>query len=510
MDSRPRRTSPTEVRANDSARCILDLQLRLARCDSLPALLSVLADELPSLLPARERVSLALLEAGGEWMRVYRLLPPVEPTPLDLPRVCTDGTVVGRVARDGVGQVVADVRTDPNITFGHASHDGIRSTESVPVLVAGHVVGVMNAGSRTIGACRGDLLEHLADVAAVVGPAILAAERLPALSKAVSDGPESGLVGRSPAFRALLGQARRAAQSDATVLLTGETGVGKTALARAIHGWSDRRERPFVPVHLADLPATLVESELFGHERGAFTGASQRRLGRFEMADRGTLFLDEIGEAPLSVQSKLLRVLQDGRFERVGGGATLETQVRVIAATNRDLHEAVARGEFRRDLLYRLEIVPLHVPSLRDRAEDLDPLIEAILARLRTEQRRPLRLSPEAWQRARAHAWPGNVRELESVLLRASVLEEGEELRLTDFESVAGGDRTAPAADPADWPTRDEQERRYLRRVLEHTGGLIEGRRGAARLLGMQPSTLRSRMKRLGVSVGAVRREGDR
>ncbi|MBI5608648.1 MAG: sigma-54 factor interaction domain-containing protein, partial [Deltaproteobacteria bacterium] len=211
------------------------------------------------------------------------------------------------------------------------------------------------------------MIDELAELAAVIGPAIYAAER--ALQRGEVDPAADGkaplaseLVAESPAMRTLLAQARRAATSDATVLLTGETGVGKSMLAKAIHGWSARGSGPFAAVHVADLPATLVESELFGHERGAFTGATQRRLGRFEVARGGTLFLDEIGEAPLPVQSKLLRVTQDGHFERVGGSATLHTDARLIAATHRDLHQAAEAGLFRRDLLYRLEIVALHVP----------------------------------------------------------------------------------------------------------------------------------------------------
>jgi DNA-binding NtrC family response regulator len=280
-------------------------------------------------------------------------------------------------------------------------------------------------------------------------------------------------------------------------LITGETGVGKTALSRALHDWSPRRSGPFVTVHLADLTPTLVESELFGYERGAFTGAHETRGGRFEIARGGTIFLDEISEAPLAIQTKLLRVIQDRCFERVGSGRTIEADVRIIAATSRDLRAAIKRGEFREDLFYRLSVVPLHVPALRDRREDLEPLVANILARM---QRR-VRLSPLGWSRLRAHGWPGNIRELESVLRRAAILEDADELVLDCL--VAS--EAQPTHPPEQLLTLDENERVYIEHVLHLYKGVIEGARGAARVLGVPPSTLRSRMKRLGIAMGKGR-----
>jgi formate hydrogenlyase transcriptional activator len=403
---------------------------------------------------------------------------------------------------------VSDVRSDPNIAFGHAAHDGIRSTISVPIRVGGAVVGAMNAGSRTPGACTPDMLSGLAEVAAVVGPALLAAEGAPARAGRTSpderdgfDAEPDGLVGRSAAFRAMLSAARRAARSDADVLVTGETGVGKTVLARAMHRWSARAAGPFVTVHLGDLAPTLVESELFGHERGAFTGADAGRVGRLESAHGGTIFFDEIGEAPLPIQSKLLRVVQDRRFERVGSLRTVELDVRIIAATSRDLRACVQRGEFREDLFYRLNVLSVDVPPLRARREDLEPLVASMLSRLDRVDGRARRLAPAAWQRLRGHSWPGNLRELESALRRAAILEDRDELWLDGLADRAGGDRPADES----WPTLDEHERRYIARVLEHVDGKIEGRAGAAELLGLRPSTLRSLMKRLGLSAQPMR-----
>ncbi|HEU5056046.1 MAG TPA: sigma 54-interacting transcriptional regulator, partial [Kofleriaceae bacterium] len=259
----------------------------------------------------------------------------------------------------------------------------------------------------------------------------------------------------------------------------------------------------------ADLTPTLIESELFGHERGAFTGASAGRVGRFESAQGGTIFLDEVSETPLPIQAKLLRVIQDRSFERVGGGRTIQADVRIIAATSRDLRAAIGRGEFREDLFYRLNVVPLCVPPLRDRPEDLDLLVGSILAGIHAADGSPRRIAAGAWARMRAHGWPGNIRELESVLRRAAILEEGHELTLDGFPDPGQGAARAadgPAAADADgWPSLEEHERRYLVRVLEQVGGIIEGPSGAAHLLGLHPSTLRSLMKRLGVSAQPAR-----
>ena len=501
MPSRPTPREQAPAYGDHRPALILRLHRRLAGCGDLASLLAALAQDLPQLMAVRDRISLAFIEPDLQSLRIYQVLPvPVSP-PAELPRVRMAGTVVGDVARDGRARVVADVRADDNIRFGRASHDGIRSTASVPVLVAGRVVGAMNIGSKQIGACNRETLEDLVDVAAVVGPAVFAAERALEPRPAMVARPGAAeFVGQSAAISALLRQARRAAMSDASLLITGETGVGKTMLARAIHGWSARASRPFATVHIADLPASLVEAELFGHERGAFTGAAQRRLGRFESADQGTLFLDEVGEAPLAVQTKLLRFTQDGCFERVGGNATITSDVRIIAATNRDLRQAVASGQFRQDLLFRLEILLLHIPALRERPEDLEPLAEVILARLSAANHRPLRLSRVALARLHAYPWPGNVRELESVLTRAALLEEREELELPLLGSAPRpANRVDVAASADDWPTRDENERRYLARVLQHTAGRIGGPQGASRILGMNSSTLRSRMLRLGL-----------
>ena len=529
MSGAPLLRSPSAV-GETLPRFFVELQEELGRSTQIEELRGVLAHHLPLLLPVADRVSVVFREPDGEWLRIYQLLPegtgPVEP----LPRVRIEGTPVGSVVRTGTARV-CDAKRDAVVTLGHASGDGIRSTVSVPIRIGGRVVGAFNTGSRQTGACTEEMVSQVEQVASLVGPALFAAERVlcgegqPAAAQVrppqgdtgadqpapASNGPDAthdaegplgGLVGRSEAFSRVLAEARRAASSNADVLITGETGGGKTTLARAIHGWSARSRGPFVTLHVPDFSSTLVESELFGHEKGAFTGATSTRAGRFERADGGTIFLDEVAEMSHSMQAKFLRVIQDRCFERVGGNQTLSCDVRIIAATSRNLRELIARGEFREDLFYRLNVVPLRVPSLRDRQEDLEPLVHSILERIGDGRVRSL--SEGAWKRLRAHHWPGNIRELECVLKRAAILEGRDVLEL---------DRVHESSEPraeaeTEWPTLEEHQRRYVERVLERCGGVIEGPQGAARALGMRPSTLRSRMGRLGVSAQPMRGRG--
>jgi PAS domain S-box-containing protein len=328
------------------------------------------------------------------------------------------------------------------------------------------------------------------------------------------------IIGESDALFSVLDDVRRVAETHATVLLLGETGTGKELFARAIHEGSPRADRPLVRVNCAAIPGTLVESELFGHEKGAFTGATSRRRGRFALADRGTLFLDEVGELPLEVQAKLLRVLQDGDLEPVGGEKTRKVDVRVIAATNRDLSAAVREGRFREDLFYRLAVFPVEVPPLREREDDVVLLAQAFLERFsRTLGRDVAPLTPADEARLRVYPWPGNVRELQNVIERAVITARGGRVELDRVLPEAGrpgagegGDAAFPSArpgtpspaDPGRILTEREVralERENLRRALEATGGQVAGDGGAARLLGLPPSTLTSRVRALGIEV---------
>jgi formate hydrogenlyase transcriptional activator len=319
------------------------------------------------------------------------------------------------------------------------------------------------------------------------------------------------LLGRSEGILKVLQQVSQVAGTDMTVLVLGETGTGKELVARAVHGQSERRERPLVKVNCSALPGELIESELFGHERGAFTGATGRQVGRFELADGGTIFLDEVGDLPLKLQSKLLRVLQEGEFERLGSGKTIKVDVRVIAATNRDLMQAVQRGRFRGDLYYRLNVYPIQLPPLRERREDIGLLAEAFL---REASRRLGRIfdpmAKEVLEALRGYEWPGNVRELQNVIERAAVISNGRSLRLPAQWAVSIGPiaTTEPAADgrvidsPPREATLEELERSHILQVLHQTAWRVEGPKGAAMILGLNPSTLRSRMQKLGIRRG--------
>jgi formate hydrogenlyase transcriptional activator len=294
---------------------------------------------------------------------------------------------------------------------------------------------------------------------------------------------------------------RLVAPSTTTVLVRGETGTGKEGLARMVHEYSPRFNAPFVPVNLGAIPEGLIESELFGHEKGAFTGASRRRPGRFEQADGGTLFLDEVGDAPPSVQVRLLRVLQERVVERVGGADPVKVDVRVVAATNRNLEEMVARGTFRADLYYRLAVFPIELPPLRDRPGELRPLATHFLARhAAAMHRRPPRVSDETWRALEAYEWPGNVRELENFLQRALILSPGPELELPDPPRSSPGRLARAATATSAAPGRFEDEvRALIERALSHAGGRVYGPGGAAALLGLRPTTLQGKMKKYGV-----------
>ncbi|HVO26149.1 MAG TPA: sigma 54-interacting transcriptional regulator [Candidatus Margulisiibacteriota bacterium] len=316
------------------------------------------------------------------------------------------------------------------------------------------------------------------------------------------------IVGQSRALGSALEKVRLVAETDSSVLILGETGTGKELIARSIHSRSRRRDRPLIKVNCAALPTGLIESELFGHERGAFTGAAERRIGRFELADGGTIFLDEIGEVPPEVQVKLLRVLQEHEFERIGGSKTIRVDVRVIAATNRDLSKAVAEGNFRQDLYYRLNVFPVTLPPLRTRPEDVPLLVHYFVGRFAAKIGRQISRVPRAaMQRLIAYSWPGNVRELENVIERAVILSRGTELdvapeMLMETHSVSSAatveqrPRLVSGRDPR---SLDEVERDHIVSVLKQTRWRIDGPQGAARRLNLPPSTLRSRIKKLGI-----------
>jgi PAS domain S-box-containing protein len=318
------------------------------------------------------------------------------------------------------------------------------------------------------------------------------------------------ILGESDALRHILADVERVAKNNTTVLIFGETGTGKELIARAIHQQSSRAEKPLIKVNCAAIAANLQESEFFGHERGAFTGATQRRVGRFKLANGGTIFLDEVGEMPLDLQAKLLRVLQEGEYEPVGSSSTEKVDVRVITATNQDLEKMVKDGDFRRDLLYRLNVFPIHVPPLRERGDDIVLLAEAFLRKfVKRGHRSALRLTDDCKVRLKSYDWPGNIRELENVIERAVITsKDGRTLNLDRaLPEAASGSRQPPVStEPNHEPERiltstemNELERKNILRALDATSWRVSGSDGAAERLGLHPSTLSSRMRALGI-----------
>ncbi len=304
------------------------------------------------------------------------------------------------------------------------------------------------------------------------------------------------IIGSSPALESVLAQVERVAPTDSTVLVQGETGTGKELIARAIHNLSSRCGRPFIKLNCAAIPFDLLESELFGHEKGAFTGAIAQKIGRFELADKGTLFLDEVGDIPLALQPKLLRVLQEQEFERLGSGRTHQVDVRLVAATHRNLVEMVKRNEFRSDLYYRLNVFPIPLPPLRQRREDIPALVEHFVEIYARRMSRQIdQISPQTMAELTSYAWPGNIRELQNFIERSVILTSGNVL-----ESPLASLRNAAEAQSLGPITMEDAERDHIRKTLEQTRWVVSGPNGAAARLGIKRSTLYFRMQKLGIS----------
>src|SRR5215207_8972192 len=390
--------------------------------------------------------------------------------------------------------------------------EGIKSGCGFPLIAHGRPLGTLVVASlteETFPQADVELLGHIADqVAIAVENALqfreleelknkLAAEKLYLEEEIRTEHNFAEIVGRSRALRHVLQEVETVAPTDSVVLINGETGTGKELVARAIHDLSARRERTLVKLNCAAIPTGLLESELFGHERGAFTGAVAQRVGRFEVAHKGTLFLDEIGDIPLELQPKLLRVLQEGEFERLGSSRTAKVDVRVVAATNRDLAAMVAEGSFRADLYYRLNVFPVRLPPLCERAGDIPLLVSYFAQQHARRMNKRIETIPSAAMEAiTRHPWAGNIRELENFIERAVILTRGTELRppLAELQADA-----ASAGAQSELVSLEENERRHIEAVLRHTKGVIGGRGGAAEILQLPISTLRSRMKKLGL-----------
>lgn len=390
---------------------------------------------------------------------------------------------------------------------------GIRSVCSVPLIARNRVWGALNVSDKVehaFGPSEVEYLEQVANQIAIALHNALAYGEIAGLKERLtqekhyleheirSANRADEIVGSSPALKRVMDYAAIVADTDSTVLITGETGTGKERIARLIHGMSRRRERSFIKINCAAIPTGLLESELFGHEKGAFTGAVSQKIGRLELADQGTLLLDEVGEVPLELQPKLLRVLQDQEFERLGGTKTIRVNVRLIAATNRDLVQAIEEKEFRGDLFYRLHVFPLHLPALRERREDIPMLVRHFVEKcaVRLHKRVDIIIPEEVIEVMMKWRWPGNIRELENFIERSVILSEGN--RLTP---PLGELREESARQMSDTDvTLRDKERRHIIEVLRQTRGVLSGPSGAAARLGLKRTTLQYKMQRLGIS----------
>jgi formate hydrogenlyase transcriptional activator len=396
--------------------------------------------------------------------------------------------------------------TSEERAYGH----GFRSICALPLVVRGRSIGAITVGSLTRFQYSEADAEFLMEAANQIGIAVdnmkaheetmalkarFEAEKVYLQEEIKTEHNFEEIIGQSVPVRQLLRNLEQVAPTEATVLIRGETGTGKELLARAVQDRSRRKDRPLVKVNCGSIPSGLVESELFGHEKGAFTGATQRRIGRFELANGGTIFLDEVTELPLDTQVKLLRVLQEGEFERVGSSQTIKVDVRVIAATNRDLEEVVGNGTFRSDLFYRLNVFPLEVPPLRDRKEDIPLLVNFFLSKFGKKLGKEVRgVSQRTMEGLINYSWPGNVRELQNVVERGVVLAGGTIVNIDDAKMRFDGAVQKSAVD-----TLENVERNHIMRALNETSWVIHGKKGAAEILGINPSTLRSRMEKLGI-----------
>jgi transcriptional regulator with GAF, ATPase, and Fis domain len=404
---------------------------------------------------------------------------------------------------------------------------GARSWVLAPLMLGGAPIGVLSVARACAEPFEAAAVGAVEVYARLLATAACTVVQAMAILRLKSDGEErvslleAELGGETdtvleaslcPAVQDVAWKARQVAPTDTPVLILGETGTGKEWLARAVHRWSSRTGHPFVKINCAAIAAGVLESELFGHVKGAFTGALRDRPGRFQIADRGTLLLDEVGEIPMDLQAKLLRVLQEGTLFPVGSDRQVTVDVRILASTHVDLERAIVAGTFREDLYYRLSVFPLKLPPLRERPDDLPWLCEVLLlAQAARTGRRGMKVSPEGLEKLRGHAWPGNLRELANVLERATILSPHRELepRFLDLPACAcpapePAPRASPPPEAAAVLTMDEAQRLHIQRALSACGERIYGEHGAAALLGMKPSTLQSRMKKLGIGRTAL------
>jgi len=442
-------------------------------------------------------------ESVGSLVARYASDAKSEPPPIKMP---ASAHPISEIIKSREPYIASDLETERHLSRDEdLLNNGFRSYIDLPLVKQGELFGTIKFLSKERGSYTDEQVRLLQDVADMVSLAVanaLAYEEIKKLKEQLQEENRllqdeiiqranyKEIVGSSPSLQKVLAAIEKVASTDSTVLITGETGTGKELVAHAIHHRSPRSGRALIKVNCAALPAELIASELFGHEKGSFTGAAQQRIGRFEAASGGTIFLDEIGELSPEMQIALLRVLQEKEFERVGGNKPIRADVRVIAATNKDLQREVAEGRFRMDLYYRLAVFPIHVPPLRERADDIVVLVEYLTSRLSARMGKRIRqIERRSLEAMQAYAWPGNIRELQNVLERCVILADGEVLRL---EPGMLATATLPAA-----PSQPSEMKAKIEAMLRETRGRVAGPSGAAARLGLPVSTLESRIRAL-------------
>jgi formate hydrogenlyase transcriptional activator len=512
----------------DRLRVLLDVNNVLVTSLELPELFRGIVSTLQRVIH-HDYTSLALLDPVSGLLKIHALDFPgrqglLKPE-MTIPR---EASPAGRAIAEGRTLISRGQELDqyPSEVVRLLRAEGLQVICCIPLSNRGRTFGTLNLASRRMDVFSPEDIELVQQVAAQIAIAVenalafkeidalkdkLAEEKLYLEEEIRSAFNFEEIIGDSPAIRRALAQVELVAPAGTTVLILGETGTGKEVIARAVHNLSPRKDRTFVKINCAAIPSGLLEAELFGHERGAFTGAINQKIGRFELADRGTLFLDEIGDIPLELQPKLLRVLQEQEFERLGSNRTQRVDVRVVAATNRDLSKLVADREFRSDLFYRLNVFPIQIPPLRERREDVPLLVRYFVQNFSRRLNKAVEYVPvEAMDALVNYAWPGNIRELENLIERAVLLSPGKELRIPISELKppalsANGNVSAdlalfsPSPTPVPITTMEEAERQHILRALRQTEWRIAGPKGAAAILGMKRTTLQARMRKLGV-----------
>lgn len=497
-------------RAEDRLKLILDLTNQVVANLDFKELLRTISASVRSVMQA-DAAAIMLAEADASALRVHALdFPDSRGIFVEGVMVPVPGTMPGDAFRTGKPMVInrLDPAELPPEMYSKAKAEGLNSFCDVPLISRHRILGVLAVGRHQEGSFDEEEISFLMQVANQVAIAVenalayteiaalkdkLAQEKLYLEDEIRGEMDFEGIVGQSSALRHVLQLVETVAPSSSTVLLLGETGTGKELIARAIHERSRRKDRTFVKINCAAIPTGLLESELFGHERGAFTGAITQKIGRLELADRGTLFLDEVGDIPIDIQPKLLRALQEREFERLGSTLTKKVDVRLVAATNRDLEKMIESREFRSDLYYRLNVFPIRIPPLRERPEDIPLLVRYFAQKYARRMEKEIESIPAAtMKKLSSWQWPGNIRELENFVERSVILTQGAALQVPSGELESHGN-AAPVA------PRESAERHQIIQVLKQTEGRVAGPAGAAARLGLKRTTLISRMKKLGI-----------